>query len=869
MSRSLETATTSSPQEKNESSPDEGKIVLKVSVRDLVDFVLQSGDLVSTFQSSGRALAGTCGHQKIQKSRPETYEAEVQISHSCSTDWGCLELRGRIDGVWHQSEGTVIEEIKTTTLPLLDITRDNQPLHWGQAKVYACLYAQQNGLERVGIQLTYLQLDTLEIQEYRESFLTADLEAFFQGLLREYLDWARVVLDAQVARDASIRHLVFPFGAYRMGQRELAVAVYRSIREGNHLFVQAPTGTGKTVATVFPALKALGEGRVAKIFYLTAKTVGRGVAEDTLGEMARRGLSCKVLTLTAKEKICFRDTPDCRPEVCEYARGHFDRVRSALQSLFPQNRFDREAIEATAREHRVCPFEFSLFVSLWADVIICDYNYAFDPRVFLRRFFEPPVDAYAFLVDEAHNLPDRARDMFSADLKRSDFDRLKKEVKPTFPGLARAIGRVTPHFRKALQDAPFMVREEAPEALVGALRSFQKQAEICLLADQHSPLRETILELFFRVNAFVRTAETFDRDFVTYVEPLDSLSGKNAARKKDLLVKLFCFAPTARLQEALERARCAVFFSATLMPLPFFFQMLGGCRQGATSKTPQPALAEALPEAGRKQAIPGPDRMLRLRSPFSSDQLGLVVIPQIRTEFRVRHESYDAIAGLIHTAVSCRRGNYLVYFPSYRYLSAVKSRFQAEHPQWQTIEQAPGMSEEERTRFLGAFAADNAETLIGFVVMGGIFGEGIDLRGERLIGSIIVGVGLPQICLERDLIRENSAGEGFEIAYRYPGFNRVMQAAGRVIRTEHDRGIVLLIDARFTQPGYRCLFPEEWAHALTLSGSRDNLGAQLGEYLRGFWGRDIRREGAGRECRDGQNTASNCADCSAGGRRAP
>jgi len=647
--------------------------------------------------------------------------------------------------------------------------------------------------------------------------------------------------------------------------------------------------------------------------------------------------------------------------------------------IFRQDRLDRPTLEAHAKAHRVCPFEFSLFLALWADVIVCDYNYAFDPRVFLRRFFDPPAEPYAFLVDEAHNLPDRAREMFSADLRRSEFLTLRRKVKTVFPTVARAISGLTPLFRRTLTDTgddeeedaaraprndplpgmagagegageattrrrgrtaggrtprgdrrneagrgtdepdldgasateagtslteavgpdvdrdggmagvaddrsatgrarvagsdregggsggggqagrtgaqppapPFRTSRDLPTELVRAVLTFTRRAETCLVDAEPGETRDALLETYFRALAFLRTAESFDAASIRYTEAVEESwnsagagqssdrghgHGPGRSRRRgepDLRLRLFCLDPAPRLREALERAHSTVFFSATLLPLGYFFRLLGGREQ---------------------------DRRLVLASPFPPERLRLVVVPQIRTEYKVRERSHDALAELIHAVIAARRGNYLVYFPSFRYLNDVLERFTARHPDVRTIVQTPGMPEEAREAFLRAFTADNPETLVGFTVMGGIFGEGIDLRGERLIGSIIVGVGLPQICLERDLIRGHfqaeagpaaggdasapsagrcaaAAGAGFEIAYRYPGLNRVMQAAGRVIRTETDRGVVILVDERFTHSGYRRLFPREWAHAFTLRAS-DWPGAvgSLTSTLAAFWG---------------------------------
>ncbi len=824
-----------------------GLPVHRVAVRTLVEFVCQTGDLVSTFVGAGRALAGTRGHQQIQKSRPSHYQAEVPVSLRHETADLVLEIGGRIDGVWVEAGGTTIDEIKTTTMPLAEISRDNQPLHWAQARSYGYLYAREHSLDRISIQLTYLNIDTLEILELRDTFATTDLKLFFDDIVSQYLAWAAVIRDWQLVRNTSIEALPFPFTTYRDGQRQLAIGVFRAIAAGTNLYVQAPTGIGKTVATLFPALKALGLGSVQRIFYLTARTVGREVAEQTLAGLRRKGLRCKILTLTAKEKCCILPKPDCRPESCARARGYYDRVRPALEELFVQDVFNRDALEHTAERHCICPFEFSLYASLWADVIICDYNYAFDPRVYLRRFFEPPIEPCAFLVDEAHNLPDRAREMFSADLYKSMFTNLRSELREAAPAVAKAISRITPFFRvggKTLQKAiqatlafedpsteeaapadlsprrptsvasdTQLVLYQLPADFVTAARSFLKAAEAALVATPQAPYREQLMELYFKATAFVRVSETFDDTFAFILDadvPTQVAGSRpRSVSRRDVRARLFCLDLAGRLQEALKRARSTIFFSATLLPINYFFRLFGGQET---------------------------DKVVKLRSPFASHQLGLFVLPSIRTEYRVREQSHAAIAEAIHTTISSRRGNYLVYFPSYRYLSDVLAVFSHRYPDTSVIVQSSGMGESDRETFLKSFNTDNHESLVGFAVLGGIFGEGIDLRGERLIGTIIVGVGLPQICLERNLIRERfeqSDKAGFAFAYRFPGMNRVMQAAGRVIRTETDRGIVVLIDERFSRLEYRELFPREWEHA-RLVPNRFELQRCLASFWRGI-----------------------------------
>ena len=777
------------------------KKTLNIAVRDLVAHVLRSGDLSFEFLSSARPVDAIRIHQKIQQSRPENYRAEVAVSHRIETDLFSLTIGGRVDGIYGDAEDVLIEEIKTTTRSLDYLEDHENPIHWGQVKAYAYMYALDQELKDLDAQLTYYQVDSGEIRNFKKHFKLTDLEAFFQDLVANYLQWASTVVNWEVMRDDSIGKLAFPFGEYRPGQREMAVGVYRNIQNSGQQLIQAATGIGKTMAAIFPAVKALGEGLTTKIFYLTARTTGRFAAEYALTELRQAGLKLKSLTITAKDKTCFKPESACNPEECEFARGHFDRIDGALNDMFDRDAFTRAAVEEVSRDHRVCPFEFALELALWADCIICDYNYAFDPRVYLRRFFLEENGDYTFLIDEAHNLVDRSRDMFSAEIHKQPLLDVRRTIRQELPHIFKSLGKINSWMIKARKKCEALAtavhEKEFPEDLLPLLRGFLRITERWLSRNLKTAFREELLDLYFAISGFIRVAEQYDDCYVTCYEKI----------KKDVRLKLFCLDPSIQLGKALKRCQAAVFFSATMTPMGYFKTILG-CDADATG--------------------------FILPSPFPAENLKLIVYDRISTLYRQRNNTKQQVAQAIAGLVDQKTGNYLIFFPSYEYLMMVLEAFQTERPDDDVIVQAPGMGEHEREEFLNRFGRENHQTLIGFAVMGGIFGEGIDLVGDRLSGAVVVGVGLPGVSQEKELIRDYFAthhNAGFEYAYQYPGINRVLQAAGRVIRTETDRGVVLLIDQRYGTHRYRSLLPPEW-HPLKMHNEK-----QLTEALHKFWQR--------------------------------
>jgi len=772
---------------------------LKIAVRELIEHVLRSGDLIFEFLGSSRPVEAIRAHQKIQNSRPDTYQPEVSISHQVETDQFRLKISGRIDGVYTEPDRTIIEEIKTTARNPDYFEKNENPVHWGQVKTYAYIYGNARGLDKISTQLTYYQIDSGEIREIKRTFSITELEVFFKELVARYLEWAATIIDWSEQRDESIRDLEFPFANYRSGQRRMAVEAYRTIRNHGQLLIQAATGIGKTIAVLYPAVKALVEELSQKIFYLTARTTGRMAAEKALDELRANGLRLKSLTLTAKDKICFCPDSACHPDECEFARGHYDRINDAVKDIFAKDAFTREQIVDTAKAFRVCPFEFSLDLSHWADCIICDYNYAFDPRVFLRRFFQEENGDYIFLIDEAHNLVDRSREMFSAQIFKQPVLDLRRQLKKDLPHIFKSLGRINAWLvkaRKKCEESGNPLAEKSlPDELIPFLRGFLFITERWLSQNVKTPFREGLLELYFAVSGFIRVADQYDECYTTCYEKIG----------KDLKLKLFCVDPSVHLEKVMSRCQTAIFFSATMTPMDYFKQILG-CNQSA--------------------------HHLILHSPFPGENLGLFISDQISTYYRHRDQTVGQVSQIIGALIEQKKGNYLLYFPSYAYMLKVYRAFTADNPHTETILQTRGMAEPEREAFLKRFSQDNSQTLVGFAVMGGIFGEGIDLVGDRLLGVVVVGVGLPGISLERELIKEyftNTLGAGFEYAYTYPGINRVLQAAGRVIRTENDCGVVLLIDQRYARFQYKSLLREEW------DPIRVQNASQLADGLQKFW----------------------------------
>lgn len=754
-----------------------------VSVRSLVEYVYRSGDIESGFRTSAALTEGTKAHQKIQKQYSGEDEKEVYVSEEIVCNGLKFIIDGRCDGILAAEDGLTIDEIKSTSGSLDAISEETYPVHWAQAKCYAYMIAKARGVSLMRVQLTYVHTVTEEQKRFIAEMTVDELERFIHEMAEAYYPYAKMRTDHERERNRSVKELPFPFASYREGQRKLAGAVYQSIADGHKLFARAPTGIGKTISTLFPSIKAIGEGLLKRIFYLTARTITRTAAEEALALMRAKGLHLHAVTITAKEKACLQEEVRCSKEHCPYADGYYDRVNGAiLDMLSNEELMSRQIIERYAIKHSVCPFELSLDAAYASDIIIGDYNYVFDLRVSLKRFFEEGKRQTVLLIDEAHNLADRAREMYSSTARKSDFLLLQREFKNVQPSVHAAAKAVNDYFialRKKHGEGRENVEKELPQPLVALLESFLPIAEQELAAfrgERNGSSQQLLLDCYYAASSFVRIAKLYDERYVTYT----------AFTKHEVETRLYCLDPSHQLRQMGKGYRSHIFFSATLSPISYYMDVLGGDEEH--------------------------DYSVSIPSPFSREQLQVFVRPQ-STRYQDRDRSIEPIAALIREFVSERPGNHLVFFPSYEYMNRVYELLQQQDTGMNMIVQHTHMSEEERESFLAAFQGGRSGIFVGFAVMGGIFSEGIDLVGDRLNGVVIVGVGLPQLGLERNIIRDYYNGQdknGYDYAYVLPGMNKVLQAGGRLIRSEQDRGSLLLIDDRYLQPQYKRLLPEEW-----------------------------------------------------------
>lgn len=836
---------------------------LHTSVRNLVEFILRGGDIDNR---SGRMITdammeGSKIHRKIQRSMGEDYQAEVPLALTIEAEEYMLVIEGRADGIAYgefpnqnsekeaytqdtfldrtgkSEEMVYIDEIKGV---YRNVATMEAPVyvHKAQAMCYAYIYALQNHLDQIGVQMTYCNLDTEDVKLFQEVFAWDALADWFGNLIAEYRKWADWQIMWRRKRQESIQNLEFPY-PYREGQRKLVGDVYRTIRRGKNLFIQAPTGVGKTISTIFPAVKAVGEELADRIFYLTAKTITATVAKETFGLLREQGYQAKIIQLTAKEKLClcgntaieqeaadqdhpYPDFPqiklECNPQNCPYAKGHFDRVNDAVFELLQaSDLFTREEILAQARKHRVCPFELSLDVATWCDNILCDYNYVFDPNVYLKRFFQDSSkEKYLFLVDEAHNLVDRSREMYSATLYKEDILAVKKIMKPHNQAIARTLDKCNKAMLDFKRECENYSVCESVGVLTFYLMRLVSQMEEFFEKPREFPDKKTVLDFYFELRNFVNIYDLVDENYVIYDEMQED--GR-------FMIKLFCVDPSKNLQKCIDKSVSTIFFSATLLPINYYKRLL------STKEDNYAIYAQ---------------------STFDETQRLLAFGRDVSTKYTRRGPAeYEKIARYIRAAIRSKKGNYMVFFPSYKMMQDVYDVFVRVERESDTrngvavsdeqniaeesleesltiIMQHSNMNEAEREEFLQAFEQEDGGTLVAFCVMGGIFGEGIDLKNDRLIGAVIVGTGLPQISNEREILKQyydKQGLSGFDYAFRYPGINKVLQAAGRVIRTQEDRGIIVLLDERFLQSDYNALYPREWKNRIV--GNVETVDAEI------------------------------------------
>ena len=771
--------------------------VLQLSVHELVDFLLRNGDIDNRIYNSSTMQEGTLIHALYQSRQGGNYISEYFLREEFKVEDFSITLEGRADGIIDLGNTAIIDEIKSTVVPLEEYFESQKEWHLGQAKCYALMYAHENGYPSVSIKLTYIhQVDKSTLVKTFD-YLTSELEKEVEDLLTEYIEFFKIIYDKKLKRNESAKQLEFPFGSFREGQKELAKYTYGVAQNGGILFVEAPTGIGKTVSTLFPSVKAFAGGDNDKIFYLTAKTSGREMAFNTTKLLLENRLKASAIEIIAKDKVCFCPGKACNPDECPFAKGYYTKIRKIIKdSILNRNLFATEDIIEIAQHNAVCPFELSLDLSLYNDIIVCDYNYFFDPIVYLKRFFDSDASNVLVLVDEAHNLVPRARSMYSASFDSFTFKVVKRSLKHfEHKKFKTAQTRMTKFFN-TFEDYP------VGETKIGMLgKSELKGIENYLVAcsdinkNHHSVVTDEFTDFYLELNKFIKLIQFYDETFALYV---------SKTSEKDCTINLFCIDPSEHIKRTVDQVKGKIFFSATLSPSEYYIDVIG-----------------------RYNFNP----LLMLPSPFKKENLKLLVAPKISVRYKNRQETLTEVADYIKEFISHKTGNYFIYVPSYEYLNMLVPHLVSDD--FELLVQEKDMSEDERAAFLSCFVENPKKTMLGIAVLGGAFAEGIDLEGERISGVVVVGVGIPQICFERNLIKDYYAKtkkKGYEYAYISPGINKVMQALGRVIRSETDRGVALLIDDRYLTESYHDLFKNTYSHYEVVTSKED-----IKEQVENFW----------------------------------
>ena len=769
---------------------------IKASVREIAELLFGSGDLAGEEYLRRRAEEGILIHKEHQSRYLAGDEKEVHVSYQEEGEDYRLFISGRIDGVLKRGKKTIIEEIKSTTRDLNIIDEETVPAHLAQAKLYAFIYFRNTKKRKIDIRLTYIQVQIKEIKRIDLVYSRSELEDFFRKTIGLYLEWLRKIAVHEETRNKSIAGLAFPFPEYREGQRELMGACYRTLMNKGILYAIAPTGIGKTAAVLYSSLKTIHQAG-QKLFYLTAKNLGKKIVLETVGLLMEKGLQAKTVEITAKDRICFLEERDCDPEKCPYAENYYSKLFPALQDIFlNENLYDRETITAYAKKHRLCPFEFSLDISNYSDIIVCDYNYAFCPRTHLTRFFDEGSPYIPLLlVDEAHNLVSRSQDMYSGEITKGAVLSLRKLLRENGIKLKQfqEVLNYFEEYEKETNPGDFFVRE-LNEEFVGAVERLVSLAERKLGEKKDVKNKAEIVRILLDFSRFYKMSDFFDEDYVYTV----------GRTEKNLRIAVNCLdASKFLLRTIKERTAGAVFFSATLYPIRYYQQLL----------------------------TQGEDLCIRIDSPFKQENLKLLAVDSVSTRYRDRKQTVSNIINIIRVLGRSKAGNYIVFFPSYEYLNLVHEELKNDS-EFDFIVQKQDFTQDEREQVIGLFQ-NSEKTQIGLFVMGGMFSEGIDYIGDMLSGVIVVGTGLPAFGGFNNVVRdhfERKFSRGFDFAYTYPGFAKVVQAVGRVIRNESDRGVAILVDDRFASRKYLGLYPKEWSHIRFVSEPEE-----LKKELEDFW----------------------------------
>ena len=763
------------------------KKVLVLSVHQLVDFLLRAGDIDNRVYNSTTMNEGTLIHAMYQSRQGKNYISEYQLKDTFNVNDFEITLEGRADGIIVHGDDVIIDEIKSTVSDLEEFYNEQCEWHLGQAKCYALMYAREQKLDHISVRLTYInQLDkSMMVKNF--SYVTSELEKDIYDLLDEYTTFFQIIYNRTVARNASAKDLAFPYPSFRSGQKKLAKYAYGIAQNGGVLFAEAPTGIGKTISTLYPFVKSFASGDNEKIFYLTAKNSGKEMAFNATKLMVENGLKASGISIMAKDKVCLCPGKACNPDECPFAKGYYSKIKDVIkESISKYQLFSTDDVVEIAKHYAICPFELSLDLSLYVDIIICDYNYFFDPMVYLKRYFDNDASNMLVLVDEAHNLVERGRSMYSASFNSWKYKQVKKSLRHfEHKKIKNAMKRITKLFNE-------FEELENGDHEIGMLSKTQLnsiQAYLLAASDvnknHHTVVSDEFTDFYFDLNKFMKLLEFYDETFSLYV----------SIRDKDISVNLYCIDPREHLKRTLNQVKGKVIFSATLSPSDYYIDMIGG------------------------EKI---DPVLFLESPFPKENLRLMVAPKVSIRYKNRSDTIKEVSEYIRELVHGKLGNYFVYVPSYEYLESLVPYLQDD--EFELIVQEKDMSEIQKEQFLTFFVDKPTKTTIGLAVVGGAFGEGIDLVGERIIGVCVVGVGLPQLCYERDLIRDyfnKVENKGYDYAYVAPGMNKVMQAVGRVIRSESDRGVALLIDDRYLTETYHDLFKSTYSHYEVVTSKED------------------------------------------------
>ena len=767
-----------------------------IAVKDIATFLYSSGDLTNEFFSNKNQLDGKHAHSYLQNQYNKDSKKEYYIKQEVNYKDDEFTIHGFIDGVLIEDDKLILEEIKSTQTPLKNIDLSFHKEHLAQLMLYAYMYANINALNSVNLRLTYIHIPEYETKKFELTKDYHELESFFFDSIDKYSSWIHLVDEKSNEGFDSLKNIKFPFKNKREGQYELMKATYFTLQNNKILYAIAPTGIGKTMATMFPALKTIKK-RNEKLFYLTAKTSGRTVAIDSIRMLQSEGLKIKSLVLTSKAKACATKSRICKPEKCPFAKGYFNKSRTAIEDIYKNNNlFDFVKINEYANKYQICPFEFSLDLSEFCDLIVCDYNYVFDPKAHLMRYFDDNTYKSKILCDESHNLVDRSKEMYSAILDSELVNKLVNILGRYDKVLYKKRGvflSLLHKYDEIMSENLFYYSKFLDEKLLNILNQIVNISFNILSDNQEFSNRDDALEAFFNAKDLLDTAEFFSENHMFVIKK----------DEKSYYIEIRCMDASNFILKTIESSvNGIVFFSATMYPIDYYMDLI----------------------------THGEGKYLTLKSPFDNNRLNLIINDSISTKYKDRENTISEIVEIIKNLVNSKRGNYIVFYPSYKYIEL--SLKYLEGLDTEILVQMPNMDEHNKENILKQFSYTNRSHL-GLFVMGGSFSEGIDYQGDLLNGVIIVGVGLPQVNIENNLLKEffeEKYNRGFDYAYTYPGFNKVVQAAGRVIRTEDDYGTVILVDERYKTLKYQKLMPDNWSNKKIITNS-----LELDDNLIEFW----------------------------------